>query len=325
MNSMELHYPIKFTPILKEKIWGGDKLHKLFGKEKKPSTGESWEISGVNGSVSIIENGFLKGKTLTQAINQYKADFVGEKVFRAFGKTFPLLFKLIDASQYLSVQLHPNDAIAKDKHNSFGKTEMWYILNAEQDSQIIVGLKEGTTLEDYNSNLKAHTLKEILQFEKVKEGDSFFIAPGTVHAIGEGIVLAEIQQTSDITYRIYDWNRKDLSGNYRTLHTELALDAINFKAAHPKLKETNLGDNQYEVCKSSYFNTLRLEVTEPITRDISVLDSFVVYMCISGTAEIQIGIQKEHIHKGETLLIPAVVQQVVINSKKASFLEVSIP
>lgn len=220
-------YPFKFQPILKERLWGGTKLKDLLNKPSSSDiTGESWELSAVKGDVSIIENGPLAGTSLQEAINHHPQALLGKSVTNRFGTEFPILIKFIDAKQDLSIQLHPNDELAKERHNSFGKTEMWYIMQADPGAELIVGFKQDMTKENYEKHLNEGKLTDILNYEKVKEGDTFFINTGKVHAIGAGILLAEIQQTSDITYRVYDFNRKDKEGNLRELHTELAIDAM---------------------------------------------------------------------------------------------------
>ena len=221
-------YPLKFQPILKQKVWGGNKLQELFQKNAEGNVGESWEISGVEENISEIANGPLKGNTLNWVLENYKEKLVGEKVFKNFGNHFPLLFKFIDAREDLSVQVHPNDLLAKARHNSFGKTEMWYILDVEKNGKLILGFNQQMDSKKYLHFLSENRITEILNVEAVKKGDAFLLKPGTVHAIGAGVLLAEIQQTSDITYRIYDWDRPDTNGKLRDLHTDLALEAIDF-------------------------------------------------------------------------------------------------
>ena len=228
---MNINYPIKFEPILKDKIWGGEKLKTVFNKKStRNDIGESWELSDVDGNVSIVNNGVLKGTSLKTVLNTYKANLVGENVYNKFGNNFPLLIKFIDAKEALSIQVHPNDTLAKERHNSFGKTEMWYVMQAEAEGNLIVGFNKNTSKEEYIKHLEEKKLLEILNQEKVQQGDVYFIPTGRIHAIGAGVLLAEIQQTSDITYRVYDWGRLDDKGNSRELHTELALDAIDYTA-----------------------------------------------------------------------------------------------
>lgn len=321
-----LNYPIKFTPILKEKIWGGNKLKEIFNKDTTgDQVGESWEISGVKGDVSVVENGPLQGKTLTDLQKEFKGEFVGEKIYQQFGEEFPLLIKFIDAKTELSVQLHPNDEIARRRHNSFGKTEMWYILQADKGAEINVGFKETVTKERYLDYLGAGKITDLLNFEKVEKGDSFFIRTGKVHAIGAGVLLAEIQQTSDITYRIYDWDRVDAQGNSRELHTELALDAIDFERKDDfRLTYEKTANTSNEVASCEYFTTNYLQVTKDLSKDYSQLDSFVIYMCISGGVTVQAGEHAEVLKAGETVLLPATSKEVKISGQEAELLEVYI-
>ncbi len=325
MNKDQLKYPIKFTPILKEKIWGGNKLNLLFNKSAKNNIGESWEISDVDSNISIVDSGLLKGKSLTQLIIFFKEDFIGASVYKTFGNNFPLLFKFIDAKEDLSVQLHPNDQLAKERHNSFGKTEMWYILDTDEDAKLILGFNTLIDQNVYQKHLFENTLSEILQYKKVKKGDSFFIETGTVHAIGAGVVLAEIQQTSDITYRIYDYNRPGLDGELRELHTDLAINAINFESKKEKLEYKDEINIPVNLCKSKYFHTNKLSISNLIKRDLSLIDSFVVYMCLEGDGEIIANNYSEIFTKGDTLLIPAIIKNINIKTQSAIFLEVYIP
>lgn len=318
-------YPLKFTPILKKKVWGGSKLNHLFNKNGQGKIGESWELSGVSENISLVENGTLKGEALVQLIENYKIDLVGEKVFKTFGTTFPLLFKFIDASQDLSVQLHPDDTLAKQRHNSFGKTEMWYIMETDEDARIIVGFNQKIDKDLYLKHLSENKITDILHFEKVKKGDSFFIAPGTIHAIGAGVVLAEIQQTSDITYRVYDWDRPGIDGKMRELHNDLALQAINFKDTDSKLDYLSNKNTNNLLCKSPYFETNKLILTKNFKRNLAQIDSFVVYMCVEGNATLEMQGFSETINKGETILIPAIFKELKINTKAATLLEVFIP
>ncbi len=326
MKNKQLQYPIKFTPILKEKVWGGKKLSKLFNKTNgSDKIGESWELSAVSGDESVVSNGELKGKSLPTLVKTFKEALLGKHVYKKYGTNFPLLFKFIDASDDLSVQLHPDDILAQKRHKSFGKTEMWYILHTENESKLVLGFKKDVGKREYEKNLDAGTIKSIIQYEKVKEGDSFFIAPGTVHAIGKGIVLAEIQQTSDITYRIFDWDRMDLDGKPRELHTSLAVEAINFNPKDPRIHYKNRLNNPVTLHSNAYFHTSKLILTQTYKRAIKPLDSFVVYMCIKGEAIISTDEFLEKIKTGETVLIPASVDNLQIKTTDATFLEVYIP
>ena len=227
-------YPLQFDPIFKERLWGGSKLKTVLDKSiSSLKTGESWEISTIEGNVSTIANGVMKGKLLTEAIQEFPLEILGTIVYERFGNQFPLLFKYLDAKEDLSVQVHPNDLLAKKRHNSFGKTEMWYLVQADSDARLIVGFKEEMSQSSYIQNLVNKTLLATLDEIKVQQGDVFLIETGTIHAIGAGTVIAEIQQTSDITYRLYDFDRVDSDGNLRELHVDLALDAIK----NPKIIE----------------------------------------------------------------------------------------
>ncbi len=323
-----LLYPLKFEPIVKEKIWGGNKLSSLLNKNNdKKNLGESWEISGVEGDISIVTNGFLKGNALDELIEIYMGDLVGDPVYEKFNKEFPLLFKFIDANQDLSVQVHPDDKLSKERHNAFGKTEMWYVLDAEPDSQLVSGFKKPTNKKEYLSALESGNLTSILKSHTVTEGDVFFIPAGDVHAIGSGVLLAEIQQTSDVTYRIYDYNRKDDSGNTRELHTELALDAIDFNDVNDKVNyKSNLLNEAVNLATCQYFITNRLKLTEVFERDVYYLNSFVVYMCVKGSAKIVYNEdQEESVGLGETILIPASLQNIQIYpDKEVELLEVYV-
>lgn len=225
-----IDYPIKFRPILQDKIWGGSKLRDVLNKPTtRDRVGESWEISGVKGHISVVDNGSEAGKNLQELLEEYGAKLVGEKIYKQFGNDFPLLIKFIDAKTDLSVQLHPNDELAKQRHNSFGKTEMWFVMQADEGAKLNIGFNKSVEKREYLEHLENGKITDLLNFEEVSKGDSVFINTGKVHAIGAGVLLAEIQQTSDITYRIYDWDRVDDEGNSRELHTALAIDAIDFE------------------------------------------------------------------------------------------------
>ena len=319
-------YLLKFDPILKEKIWGGQKLKQLFHKNSTSSqTGESWEISDVEGNDSIISNGQYKGESLKWLLEKFGSKLVGKKVFENFGTKFPLLIKFIDAAEALSVQLHPNDKIAKEKHNSFGKTEMWYIMQADQDGEVIMGFKNEITKAEYQELVETNKLVEALNHEKVKKGDAFIINPGLVHAIGAGVLLAEIQQTSDITYRIYDWDRVTDSGEARELHTDLALEAIDLSNNKDfKINYTTKPNQVSELFYNKYFRTNIIDVNVEITRDYSTMDSFVILMGVEGKSIVKTDGNQEVLEQGETLLVPACISKISIESQNAKILEVSV-
>ncbi|MFV5692396.1 type I phosphomannose isomerase catalytic subunit [Flavobacterium sp. LT1R49] len=316
-------YPLQFEPILKERIWGGEKLKTVLHKPiTSKITGESWELSTVDGDVSVVANGEWKGKLLTTLINECPKEILGTVVHARFGKQFPLLFKYLDAREDLSIQVHPNDELAKKRHNSFGKTEMWYIMQADDNARIIVGFKEKSDANNYLENLKNKTLLSILDDVKVKSGDVFFLEAGTVHAIGAGLVVAEIQQTSDITYRLYDFDRVDDSGNTRELHVDLALEAINYNTIETKKEYTKNENVSNEVVDCPYFTTNFL----PLNGEITVSKSgktFTVYMCLEGAFEIDFDNSKSEYKKGDTVLIPAAMNTLILNGK-ASILEIYI-
>ncbi|MGQ3679345.1 type I phosphomannose isomerase catalytic subunit [Tenacibaculum discolor] len=310
---------LRFTPILKQKIWGGKKLNQLFHKNSDGSNiGESWEISDVDGDESIVSNGNLKGRTLRSLLKEYKYDLVGNYVYKTFGKQFPLLIKFIDAKEVLSIQVHPDDDLA-GLQESYGKTEMWYVMQADEEASIIIGFKENSSKEEYIQHLDNKTLLSILNVDKVTKGDVYFVPPGRVHAIGAGLLIAEIQQTSDITYRIYDWDRKDIDGNYRELHTEKALKAIDFSAKKTYKtiysKQENVAS---QVVTCPYFTTNILPVKGKKEVDLLNKDSFIIYMCVEGEVTFIYNNQQEIIRKGETILVPACIDKVEILSEGSS-------
>ncbi len=318
-------YPIKFTPILKDKIWGGQKLKTLLNKNSDlPNIGESWEISDVEGDTSIVSNGSLKGQSLKQLLETYKEDLIGLQNYRIFKNKFPLLIKFIDAKEDLSIQLHPNDELAAKRHNSFGKTEMWYTLQADEGANLIVGFNQEMTPELYLKHLEEKTLTQILNFDKVKTGDTYFIEVGRVHAIGAGVMVAEIQQTSDITYRVYDWDRVDDNGNERELHNDLAIDAFDFNMPDNFRVSYDKTENQSnEMVSCPYFTTNYLKIDKALQKE-NHHDSFIIYMCVEGSAEVSANGFTETINKGETILLPAAIQNYRIYSEKATLLEVYV-
>ena len=309
-------YPIKFHPILKEKIWGGNKLKTILNKlTETENVGESWEISTVGDDVSIVYNGEFAGRTLNDLIKEYKGELLGKKIYKEFGDQFPLLIKFIDAKEDLSVQLHPDDELAKKRHNSFGKTEMWYVVQSDPDAKLIVGFNKDTTKEEYEDFLRKKEITKLLNFEKISKGDSYFIKAGRIHAIGAGSLIAEIQQTSDITYRVYDWDRKDSEGNERELHTDLALEALDFKADASFKLEYNEDNNKVNnLISGTYFTTSVIEVEDSFQRDYKDLDSFKILMCVEGNGTINTQGHSLSVSLGETILIPAVVKDVLIKS-----------
>lgn len=300
-------YPLLFVPIFKDRIWGGEKLHTHLNKNiPNATTGESWELSSVAGDVSLVQNGNFQGKSLTQLVDEFPEAILGKKVYRNFGKQFPLLFKFLDAKEDLSIQLHPNDILAKQRHNSFGKTEMWYVVHAEKDARLIVGFKEDSTPEQYLKHVQEKSLLDILDTIPVQKGDVFLLETGTIHAIGAGVLIAEIQQTSDITYRIYDFDRRDEHGNLRELHNDLALEAINYQKVSAYKPYEAILNSSIPVVECPYFTTNVIALNGSIAKQHSG-DSFRVYMCTEGTFTIAIQEEKYTFQKGDTILLPAMV------------------
>lgn len=301
-------YPVTFKPILKKIIWGGSDISPFKGiTPVQEGIGESWELSDVEGNVSVVANGPMEDKSLDELIHTYGDALVGKKVLEQFGTTFPLLIKFIDARDNLSIQVHPDDELAKKRHNSFGKTEMWYVIKAAPDAALYSGFSQQIDANEYVKRVENNTIMEVLQRYDVKAGDVFFLPAGRVHAIGAGCFIAEIQQTSNITYRIYDYNRKDANGNGRELHTELAKDAIDYTLLpdyRTHYKEEK--DKPVELVSCKYFTTNLLELDKPLSRDFTSLDSFVVYICMEGSFRLEDNKGNElEVHQGQTVLVPA--------------------
>lgn len=324
-------YPLKFAPILKQRLWGGTKLNTVLRKETGTASdiGESWELSGVPGDVSVVSNGFLKGNSLNELMEIYMSELVGDKVFEKYGNEFPLLIKFIDANDVLSIQVHPDDTLARKRHDSFGKTEMWYVMQADKGSRLISGFKKDTDKKEYLKALESNKLDDLLASHEVETGDVFYIPAGRVHAIGKGILLAEIQQTSDVTYRIYDFDRRDAEGNSRELHTAQALDAIDFSGGGKYRTQYESKENEVTpIVESPYFVTSLIDLHgHELKKDIYNFDSFVILMCVEGNAEIiyHEG-RKEPLQTGETVLIPAELKEFSIKAEeKCKLLEVHMP
>ena len=323
-------YPLKFHPIFKEKLWGGSKLRDLLHKDfgNLPNCGESWEISGVEGNVSVVENGPLEGKSLKNLIQEYRGALLGDSVYNSFGDDFPLLIKFIDANDDLSIQVHPDDKLALERHNSKGKTEMWYIMQSDTDSTLISGFNRSTNHNEYLEFLKSGRLTELLNVEKVTKGDVFYLPAGRVHTIGKGLLLAEIQQTSDVTYRIYDFDRIDKNGHKRELHTEEALDALDFQFhSDYKTSYDPPHDSNEKIVLGEYFETAihhisrldNLELNDP---------SFSILIAVEGSSKLSYGNDSIVFDKGQTILIPACINNITIESTSEegiTFLETHIP
>jgi len=312
-----------FKPIVKDRIWGGTKLRSLLSKDiLTDTTGESWEISTVTGDVSVVANGVFSGYSINKLISDCPSEMLGTKVHEQFGNEFPLLFKFLDAKEDLSIQLHPNDELAKKRHNSFGKTEMWYVMQADAGAEIIVGFKEDSSADEYLFHLENKTLPSILNTIPVKKGDVFFLETGTIHAIGAGIVIAEIQQTSDITYRVYDWDRVDANGNFRELHINQALDAINYGVVRAKRKYETKENTSNPAVHCPYFTTNII----PLDGEMNFHKngtSFTVLVCTEGEFSIKTNSEVYSFGKGDTVLLPAVLTDFELLGK-ATLLEIFI-
>ncbi|MDR1096635.1 MAG: mannose-6-phosphate isomerase [Tannerella sp.] len=314
-------YPLTFKPIFKEIIWGGMDILPYKGlPPDSRKIGESWELSHVEQNFSVVDNGRLKGKSIDGLIKEYGAQLLGEKVFRKSGNTFPLLIKFIDARDNLSIQVHPDDELAGKRHHSLGKTEMWYVVKAAPDAILYSGFSQQINADEYVHRVENNSIMDVLQSYPVKQGDVFFLPAGRVHAIGSGCFIAEIQQTSNITYRIYDYNRKDANGNERELHTGWAKDAIDY-TLYPDCKThyTPQENKAVELVKCNHFTTNLLKLNKTGQRDYSQLDSFVIYICMKGKAIIRDNKNNElPVHRGQTVLIPADTKSITIETEQDS-------
>jgi mannose-6-phosphate isomerase len=326
MNTL---YPLKFKPIFKDKIWGGHKVKNLFGQDFSPlsNCGESWVLSAYGEDISVVSNGFLAGNDINDLVEVYMGDLVGEKVYQKFGNKFPLLIKLVDANDWLSIQVHPDDEMAQRLGHPNGKTEMWYVVDADKDSELITGFNREISSEEYVHCLGNKTLKSILNFEKVKNGDVFFMPAGRVHAMGPGSLIAEIQQTSDLTYRIYDFDRVDEKGMTRELHTDLALQAIDFKHYDKYRNDYTPEFNKtVNLVNSEYFSTSLIHFGIPVVKDYSAVDSFVVLFCVGGSCIAEYNGGSEIVQGGELLLVPAETDQIKLSPNAvARILEIYVP
>lgn len=322
---MEL-YPIKFHPILVSKIWGGNKLvHSLHKPCSENNIGESWEISAIEGYESIVSNGRLAGINIKELIERYKEKLLGKHVIEKFGEQFPLLIKYIDAADDLSIQVHPDDVLAEQKHHSKGKTEMWYVIEAEKDAALLSGLKKAVDATTVSEAIEKGNFTELINAIPVTEGSTFFIPAGRIHAIGKGILLAEIQQSSDITYRLYDYNRIDKNGKKRELHIADSLEAINYQDnASGAIAYQPIDNESCTLASCQYFETNFLHITQKIQRDYTATDSFVILMNVGGQADITTQEGKISLDYGETLLIPAEIKDIAIEGHNTKLLEIYI-
>jgi mannose-6-phosphate isomerase len=324
-------YPLKFIPLFKKKIWGGSKIKNLLNIDFSPleNCGELWSLSAVEGEETLIENGFLQEATIKEAIDMYSDELMGEENFERFYNEFPLLFKIIDAADNLSLQVHPDDKYAQTKGFSNGKNEMWYIINAENNAKITSGFRKKVTKAEILNSIRDNKLMDIVNCEQAFEDDVFFIPAGRIHAIGKGIMLAEIQQSSDLTYRLFDYNRTDKNGNKRELHLQDAMNVIDLSPIHDTAKEHyhNHLNHTHNIIDTPFFSTniMNLNMQSGLKKDYSKLESFVVYFCIGGCAEVHALNTVLHITSGETLLLPAITKEVVVYPQgNAKILEVTI-
>lgn len=325
-------YPLKFKPIPKERIWGGDRLKKYScdnsNAANKHPIGECWILSAVEDDVSIVENGFLKGNTLEELVEVYMGDLVGDSIYERFGVEFPLLVKLIDTKEFLSVQIHPDDEMAEERHHAYGKSEFWYILDAKDDSQIITGFDRELTKEEYVELVKKGKLQTVLKYNSVKPNDFIYIPARSLHSLGKDIFLIEIQQTSDITYRVFDWNRVDSQGKSRELHVDLAADTIGFDDKPLHVSHLPLEKNQEtELTANPFFRVNRFCLEGNIQRELLGFDSFRLYICIAGKLSLNAqGSDAVVLTEGEVVLVPASIPLVEIQplGGEANMLEVFV-
>ena len=325
MNAL---YPLKFKPIFKDKIWGGQKIRTDLGMDfgNLPNCGEVWVISGYNNNVSVVENGYLAGNELNELVEVYMGDLVGDKIFDRFGEEFPLLIKFLNADDWLSIQVHPDDKLAGIRKIGYGKTEMWYVLGADANAQLISGFNQEIDKESYLDHLNSKSLKEILNFEKVEKGDAFFLPAGRVHALGPGSLIAEIQQTSDNTFRIYDWDRIDEEGMERELHIDAAMEAIDFKKYQEyKTRYRHTKNQTNNIIDCPQFTTNIIEFDHSVKKDYTILDSFVIYMGIEGKSTMKWDGGELAIKPGDAVVKPAMVHSLeLIPQADSKLLEVYI-
>lgn len=323
---MKKLYPLKFEPILKQVVWGGDALVKKYGKqvpcdaEGQPEAdashiGESWEISDMEGRVSVVSNGFLKGNDIADILETYLGDLVGDNVFDFFNLQFPLLVKFLDIRERLSVQVHPDDETAMERYYSYGKTEMWYVMDADPDAVVYMGFKRDTNAEEFYSTCKNGTVKELLNEYHPKAGDSFFIKAGTVHSAGFGLVLAEIQEPSDITFRLYDWGRENDPATHREMFLEEAIDCIDYKKYDEQSCIVHCGTEDCTLADCRQFTVRSLSIDGKREVDMDAVESMVIYMCTAGEAELASpgGEEPVRVRCGETVLVPASLDGLTIS------------
>lgn len=319
-------YPLKFQPLPKEKIWGGTRLNRIANHQSANSQiGETWDVSALEDNDSEVTNGFLAENTLSELLEVYMSDLVGDKTYSQFGNSFPLLVKLIDATDKLSVQVHPNDEMAQGNGERNGKTEMWYVLEADENAEIILGFNKEVTKEELEERLQKQTFSEVLNYQKVEKGDVVFIPAGTVHAIGKGCMMLEVQQASDTTYRLYDYDRLQGNGQPRELHTRQAFEAIDYKNWEHNVNHPSGLEEIEELVDCDYFTCSLLRFNAPKTYDISDIDSMVLLSAVEGSVEISYDEGKVTLQRGETTLVPAIINTLtIIPEGEAKLLETYI-
>jgi mannose-6-phosphate isomerase len=321
-------YPLKFEPILKEKIWGGNTLASRYGKKSNSlkNIGESWELSALKGDLSVVTNGFLADNNIEELIEVYMGDLIGDSIYDKFGNEFPLLIKLIEAREDLSVQVHPGNELARNLHNAYGKTEMWYILESSKDSRIYSGFSRPVSREDYLEAIGDNKIQDLLNIEIPQPGDAFFTPAGRIHAIGAGTLLAEIQQTSDVTYRIYDWGRTNSDGTSRELHTDLAVNALDFSSiGNSKIRKEVSDGIPVNLVKCEFFDVNVIHFHRPVELDYNLIDSFIIYLCTEGKFFVRWNDGILEVVKGETVLLPATMGNIILEPQPdANVLEIYI-
>ncbi|MGN1214809.1 MAG: type I phosphomannose isomerase catalytic subunit [Candidatus Cryptobacteroides sp.] len=312
-------FPLKFVPIFKTKVWGGDRISAYKGLSTDlPKVGESWEISSVPGSVSVVCGGPLDGLSLTRAMELYGPQIVGDRLFAAYGTEFPLLVKLIDAESDLSIQVHPDDATAQRLNPGHrGKSEMWYVIGADKGARLTSGFSGPVTPQEYDEHVRNNTITDLLSSHVVSPGDVFFLPAGRIHAIGAGTLVVEIQPPSDLTYRIYDYGRLGLDGSLRELHIAQAREAIDFSvSSNYRTGYPDIMDEDVNLVECEYFTACRIAMTKEYSKDLSALDSFLAVVCVDGygtlvDSESDGSVHEVSLRQGETVLVPATSHNLV--------------
>ena len=325
---MNLLSPMKFHPIFVEKLWGGTKIKDILHHDFSPleRCGELWAISGVEGKESVVSEGPLEGNNLNEVLEIFMGELVGESVFEKFENEFPLLIKFLDANDWLSIQVHPDDELARIRGLQRGKTEMWYIIQADKGAKLIDGFSKAVSKEQFKKSVEENKVAELMNYVEVEAGDCLYIPAGRVHSLGPGILLAEIQQSSDTTYRIYDWNRKDKDGKGRKLHLEEALDAIDYTLKDDyKVDYHRINNQTITMVDETYFTTNILSFNAAIEKDYEELDSFVIYMVTEGSFQMKYDNGSMDMATGDVVLIPAITKKIELYpTPGATLLEIYI-